>query len=421
MMSDQIDAIQANNAFALALYNQLRAGNATQNLIESPIAANLALTMTYAGAVGTTATQMATALQFGSASNASIFAGQNALSQALGGRAASAYAADLQLAADTGQSAPPESDYQLEVVNSVWGQQGYTWLTPFLNVLAEDYGTGIYVQDFESDPGGADALMNAWVAQETSGNIQNLIPSSDINDLTRLVVIDAIHLELPWQTAFEAYATQPASFTTQNGTMMATVSTPFMNLTNTYPYVDDGTAQIVWLPLANEQVMVAIALPHDDLPTYEAGLTTSSAVLEPPTASALVALSLPKISFTSPTFSLAAALQAMGMSEAFVPYGANFTGMTLGTGGDGGMNPNLYIGDVVEKADIGMAEDGVQASAAVAVVVSSAFTTVQSSTPPPTPVSMVVNRPYFFSVIDAPTGALLFMGHVADPTQTGGG
>jgi len=73
-------AVAANNAFAVDLFGRVRATAPAGNLLTSPISASLALTMTYAGAAGATATQMATALHFGAAAG-SIFDGQNAISQ----------------------------------------------------------------------------------------------------------------------------------------------------------------------------------------------------------------------------------------------------------------------------------------------------------------------------------------------------
>jgi serpin B len=104
------------------------------------------------------------------------------------------------------------------------------------------------------------------------------------------------------------------------------------------------------------------------------------------------------------------------MRLAFEPRVADFSGMTVA---DGGGNPDLYLGDVLQKADVGMAEEGVHASAVTTVIVESSAAS-GSSTTPPTPIPMVVNRPYFFSILDVPTGAVLFMGHIVDPTQTGG-
>ena len=405
-------AVAANNAFGSDLYSKLRTGNptaATSNLLTSPISASIALTMTYAGAVGDTATQMATALQYGTAGN-TIFDGQNALSQALASRAASALTSDTKVASDNGETAPSSADYQLQIVNSVWGEETYTWNTPFLDILAKDYGTGVYQQDFiaKSDP--ARLLINQWVSDETANKIKDLLPEGALDKTTRMVLVNAIHLKFPWATAFYVSATAPASFTTASAT---SVMTPFMNRTDTIAYVDDGSAQIVGLPLAGAQLGVVIALPHGDLATYEAGLTATSAGRTMPTASALVQLSVPKVTFTSPSFSLKTALVAMGMPLAFDPMHANFTGLCTTTpDGD-----NLYIGDVLQKATIAMQETGVEAAAATAVIVSGASV---EPTNPPTPIPMIVNHPYVISIVDIPTGALLFTGHVVDPTQAGG-
>ena len=158
-------AVQANNAFAVDLYAQLRAKSASTNLLSSPLSASIALTMTYAGALGTTATQMATALHLGSAAAtpptaSTIFAGQNALSQALAARAAAALQADSETAKGNDQPAPSSSNYQLQVVNSVWGESDYPWNASFLDILAQDYGTGVYLEDFATSYDPARVLIN---------------------------------------------------------------------------------------------------------------------------------------------------------------------------------------------------------------------------------------------------------------------
>ena len=403
-------AVSANNAFAVDLYGQLRASHASDNVLTSPISASLALTMTYAGALGTTATQMATAMHYGSAAG-TIFEGQNTLSQLLASRANAAYEADAKMAAQMpGQTAPDQSDYQLQVVNSVWGEKTYTWNAPFLDIMAEDYGTGVYLEDFVNDFDPARVLINDWVAQETANKITNLLPEGSLDDTTRMVLVNAIHLKLPWANAFDSSQTANAPFTTAAG---ATVSNPFMNQTGTMSYVDDGKAQIVGLPLSNSQIAVVIALPHGDLATYEAGLTATSAGIAMPTASNLVELSVPKVTFTSATFSLATALKAMGMPVAFDRGNANFHGLCT----DPPDGDNLYISDVLQKAMIAMQETGVEAAAATAVIMAG---TSGVAEPAPTPVPMVVNRPYVLSIVDVPTGAVLFLGHIVDPTQVGG-
>jgi serine protease inhibitor len=209
--------------------------------------------MAYAGAQGSTATQMAAALQFGADAGTSIFDGQNALSQALASRGP----AELTAAEQAGTPDASATDYELQVVNSVWGDQSYTWAA---------------------------------------------LPQTAVDNSTRLVLVNAIHLKFPWATPFIEALTAPGSFTRQDAT---TVSASFMKETATLSYEDDGQAQIVSVPLSGGQVSVVIALPHPDvtLATYEAALHAGSAALAPPPSASLVALSLPKATFISPSFS----------------------------------------------------------------------------------------------------------------------
>jgi serpin B len=400
-------AVSSNNAFAVDLYAHLRAGGSAGNLWTSPLSASLALTMTYAGAAGQTATEMATALHI-APGVPSIFDGQNALTQALAGRASAALASDQQDAKASGQAPSSADDYQLQVVNSIWGQQSYPWEPSFLDVMAKSYGTGLYLEDFVHQPDPSRQTINAWVSFETADKIDNLIPAGAIDTTTRMVLVNAIHLKLPWANPFLASATGPGTFTRGDGTA---VSASFMHESQTLPYLDDGQAQIVALPLAGRQLSVVVALPHAgvDLATYEAALAAgSSGALAPPSSSAVVTLSMPKVTFTSPTFSLVPALQAMGMTQLFDAAVADLSGLCAHP-------PNgehLYVADVLQKAMIAVEETGVEAAAATAVLVGETAAGVAS-------VTMVIDRPFAVAIVDVSTGAILFLGHIEDPTDSG--
>ncbi|HEX4477884.1 MAG TPA: serpin family protein, partial [Polyangiaceae bacterium] len=213
------------------------------------------------------------------------------------------------------------------------------------------------------------------------------------------------HLKFPWKAAFAPTATAAAPFTTTDGSM---VSPNVMHQESTFAYVDDGQAQIVALPLAGGELTVLVALPHGDLATYEAALSAGSAALTVPARSADVVLSLPKFDFTSPSFSLGDALKAMKMTDAFDKSLADFTPMCPNPP-DGA---RLFVSDVIQKATLAVQETGVEAAAATAVILGGTDAILE-----PTP--MVVNRPFVVSIVDAPTGALLFLGHIDDPTVGG--
>ena len=396
-------AVTANNAFALDLYSRVAKGTAT-NVLTSPISASLALTMTYAGARGTTASQMAMALHFDPAAG-SIFNGQNALSQALAARAASAFKLAQEQGPDPSGMVPSADDYKLDVVNSVWGETHDAWESPFLDILAKSYGTGVYLEDFASSPDPARLAINSWVSAQTANKINNLLGPGTLDTTTRVVLVNAIHLKFPWALPFTASQTKPGPFTKSDGSV---VQANFMNQSNFWSYVDDGQAQLVALPLTGNEIQVVFALPHGDLPTYEAALAAGTASLDLKNlGGGYVAVQVPKMTFTSQPFELTSALQAMGMTQAFDPS-ADFSGMCAHPSD----SEHIYFSDVVQKSTLALQETGVEAAAATAVVQDAAV----ADGPPP---QVILNRPFVVSIVDSTTGAILFLGHIADPTDQG--
>jgi serpin B len=397
-------AVTANNAFAVSLFAQVRGGPGATNIVTSPLSASVALTMAYAGGVGETATQMAAALQFGGDAGTSIFDGQNALTQSLKSRGA----AGLAAAQAGGVEDASASDYELSVVDSVWAERTETLAPSFLNRMATSYGAGVYLEDFINQPDPSRQAINAWVSSQTADKINDLLPPPSITSNTRLVLVNAIHLKFPWANPFLSADTQPGTFTRGDGTAVAP---NLMNQVATLPYLDDGQAQIVALPLYDGQLAAVIALPHSGvtLASYEGSLSSGSTAVTVPAGTSLVSLSLPKTTFTTPTFSLKNALTALGMVDAFNSNLANFSGLS---------SDPLYIDDVLQKAMISMEEPGVEAAAATAVIFADAGS--EPSLDAAAPVPMVVNRPYLVTVVDVPTGAILFLGHIGDPTQSGG-
>jgi len=102
------------------------------------------------------------------------------------------------------------------------------------------------------------------------------------------------------------------------------------------------------------------------------------------------------------------------MKEAFDPEHAHFEGMCAKPP----PNERLYVGDVLQKATIALQETGVEAAAATAVVMMTAEALHRG--PVPVPIPMIVNRPYLIAVVDVPTGAVLMLGQIDDPSDAGG-
>jgi serpin B len=111
-----------------------------------------------------------------------------------------------------------------------------------------------------------------------------------------------------------------------------------------------------------------------------------------------VLVALPKLDFKFRT-RLSSALQALGMRAAFGD--ADFTGIAAA---------DLAIGDVIHEAAIEVFEGGTVAAAATAVVLTG------SNSAAPQYLQLDIDRPFLFAIVDQPTGAVLFLGRVLDPT-----
>ncbi|MGA2232264.1 MAG: serpin family protein, partial [Tepidisphaeraceae bacterium] len=181
------------NAFALDLYSHL-AGN-SGNLSFSPYSISSALAMTYAGARGQTAEQMAQTLHF-----------------SVPGDTVHAAYAKLSLDLDGGGQMGNKTLYQLAVANALWGQSGMSYNPDFLSLLGRNYGASLREADFIGAPGAAADKINEWVEQNTMGKISRLISPGALDAQTRLVLVNAIYFKASWLAPFEPDRTRQSPF-----------------------------------------------------------------------------------------------------------------------------------------------------------------------------------------------------------------
>ena len=149
--ADQAQAVNGSNAFAIDLYAQLR--RQPGNLFFSPESISTAFAMTYAGARGETATQMATVFHFTLPSNR--------LHPAMGALLAAMNA--------------EHKDYELHVADALWGQQDEGFRENFLGLLRSDYGAGLRQVDFKSSPEAVRTDINQWIEKQTNDRIKDML------------------------------------------------------------------------------------------------------------------------------------------------------------------------------------------------------------------------------------------------------
>jgi serpin B len=380
---DQAELIGGNSAFAFDLYHFLK-DEKTGNLFYSPHSISLALAMTYAGARGETEQQMADTLHY-TLPQDRLHPAFNHLDLALASRGEGAEGKD-------------DGGFRLNIANTIWGQEDYEFLPEYLDTLALNYGAGMRLVDFVSDPEAARVAINDWVSDETEGRIEDLIPQGVIDELTRLVLTNAIYFNAAWAEPFDENQTQDGAFHLLDGSQ---VTVPMMHHTASYGYAEGEGYQAVELPYDGGELSMVILLPNEGaFDAFESSLDAGRVdVIVNDLTYQEVALTNPKFEIES-DFSLVEALAEMGMPIAF-SMDADFSGM------DG--TRELYIGEVLHKSFITVDEAGTEAAAATAVE-------MQLKGVPMEPVTVTVNRPFIFFIRDIETGAILFVGRVVDPS-----
>ena len=381
LTADAKAVAEGNNQFASDLYARLRSDKPT-NLFFSPYSISTALAMTDAGAKGLTEKQMSDVLRF-SVSRDKLGPAFAQLRQTL-------------------VSKDEKPDFQLRVANRLWGQQGFHFLPAYLQTTKDEYGAELGLVDFKKQAEGARKEINAWVEEQTDHKIKDLLAPGVLNSDSRLVLTNAIYFKARWQTEFTKGATADAPF---HVSAEKNDSVPMMHQTHRFSYGESEDVQALELPYGRGNLAMLILLPkkNDGLADLEKGLNGENvkkwtANLKP----RLVQVSLPKFKLNA-EFSLAKVLDSMGMKLAFSDQ-ADFTGMSN--------EEPLKISAVIHKAFVDVNEEGTEAAAATAVVITRAMAVM------PRPEETVVfhaDHPFVFLLRDHQTGSILFMVRLANP------
>ena len=376
--------VAAVQAFTADLY-AAAAAEGTDNLVLSPYSVAIALAMTRNGALGRTGREMDDVLHAPGID--SLNGGMNELTRRIDSRAREHELPDGETA-----------EVAVSVASSLWGQQDLTWEQEFLDVLAREYGAGMRLVDYVGDAENARGLINAWTADRTGDKIPELVPEGVLDNLTRLVLVNAIHFKAPWDTPFEEERTVAFHLADGTQTEIEMVSQHLRGA----GYAHGNGWAAVQVPYLGRELAMTVVLA-DDLAELEDrldGELLATLTKDRPAAGG-VNLTMPRWDFRT-RLDLKALLSQLGMPTAFDAEAAELEGMTTA-------EADLHLTHVLHEATITVDEDGTEAAAATGVVVG------VTSAPPEPPAEVVLDRPFLFVVHDVETGTPLFVGRVTDP------
>jgi len=366
------------NTFAFNFFRELYAEN-TGNLFVSPYSIFTALAMTYEGAKGETAHEMANVLGV-EQDNTSFHHYMKNLYEELNTKTV---------------------DYNISTANALWVKEDLELLESYLNVIREYYGGDATEVDY-ANPTKSAQIINQWVENHTNGLIKDLITESAIDPLTALILTNAIYFKGIWQTQFDPENTTDRTFKTKIGD---SINVPTMNLVETedvFNYTENDEVQILELPYTGNDISMIIVLPkEDDLsPIIESIEGSTFAEWTDSMVEIEVDIYLPKFKIET-SYTLNDYLQNLGMNIPFTSS-ADFTGI-ISSGG-------LFISQVLHKAFIEVNEEGTEAAAATAIIMT------LSQNGGPSRIVFDCDHPFMYLIQHKQTGTILFMGVINDPS-----
>ncbi len=370
--------VAGNTALALDLYQKLR--GAPGNVFFSPFGISTGLGLVYAGARGSTETELGHAAHFGLA--------QADLHPAFG-----------ELIARMSRL-EHGSRLTLVTANGLWCQQGHSFSSAFLELAHTQYRAEAEAADFKNAAGTASSRINAWVARRTHGRVETMLNSGRLGPDTRLVLCNALYFKGNWRSQFKVKETSPAPF---HLSADETVSVPMMaqEAELRMTWIEEPAATLLELPYYGGDLAMVIILPEAvaGLAEIENALTTEnlSAWLARLDASSShkTWVRLPRFT-TRQSVDLVPVLRSLGVVSAFDDQ-ADFSGM------DG--TTNLFLATALHRAFVEVNEVGTEAAA---VTLFEAKTKSMSN-------RFVADHPFLFFIRDRASGTILFLGRLTDP------
>lgn len=337
----------------------------------SPLSAQMAMALTANGATGETLDEMLAVLCPGG-----TLADLNSLCKKL-------------------QETLPVTDASttLSMANSVWHCDDITLLQPFTTFAADNYNAPTAAFD-KSTPAAAAALVNGWISDNTGGMIRDMLDESDFE--SDILLINALYFKSIWSQKFSKNNTKKEKFTNVDG------STNKVNMMNAQlenaKYAELNGTKLASLSFGNGAFFMNLALPAEGKTPADAMQILAGQSIG--WLNTKLNIKLPRFSAET-TMELQDIYQSLGMSRPFSSE-AQFDAMC---------DIPEYIGKIKQNCRLDVDETGAE-GAATTVVELLAWSNGMGSVPPEIEFTLHLNRAFAYTISEASTGAILFMGAV---------
>ena len=369
--------VEADNAFGLEIFQQIREKSDEENLMISPLSISLALAMAYNGADGSTKTEMEETLKLNGLSVDEINGSYQNLIAAL-------------------QSLDEEVVFEL--ANAIFYAHIFEVKPGFIETNQNFYDAEVNQLNFSSTL--AVGTINNWVAQKTHDKIPEII--DHLSDDDRMVLLNAIYFNGTWTKEFNDQGTKIRNFTKNDDSV---IEVPMMSKEDQLEYASNNLFSSVKLPYGNGQYNMLVFKPSGENNSQdiinELNPVNWENWLESFSVEEHVVVTMPRFKFAFEQ-SLNEALKALGMQKAFSPNLADFSKLS---------DEDVYISSVKHKSFIDVNETGTEAAAVTSIT----FTTTSVGTGEIQKIYFTVDKPFVFAITEKDTGAILFIGEVQNP------
>uniref|UniRef100_A0A8C9DUQ6 Serpin family B member 1 n=1 Tax=Prolemur simus TaxID=1328070 RepID=A0A8C9DUQ6_PROSS len=373
----------ANTRFALDLFRALNENNPTGNIFISPFSISSAMAMILLGTRGNTAAQLSKTFHFNSVEEI--------------------HSRFQSLHADINKHG---ASYILKLANRLYGEKTYNFLPEFLASTQKTYGAELASVDFQHASEDARKTINQWVEGQTEGKIPELLAAGVVDNMTKLVLVNAIYFKGNWQEKFMKEATEDAPFRL-NKKDTKTVKMMYQKKKFPYGYIEDLRCRVLELPYQGKELSMLILLP-DDIGDESTGLKKIEEQLtfeklhewtKPGNLGIIeVNVGLPRFKLED-SYILNSDLARLGVQDLFNSSKADLSGISGAR--------DIFISKIIHKSFVEVNEEGTEAAAATAGVATFAMLMPEEN--------FVADHPFIFFVRHNPSSTVLFLGRFSSP------
>ncbi|RZC41509.1 Serpin domain containing protein [Asbolus verrucosus] len=364
-----------NNLFAADIYKEVIKTN-NENVLISPLSAEIVFAMAQSGAKGKTGEEIRTSLHLPNTDEETQLVVKSVLPTLNG-----------------------NGSFQLYSANKMYVTDKFPVKEEFKQVATKVYQADLENVDFGHNVETADNI-NKWVEKQTQNKIHNLIESDMLDDRTVAILLNALYFKAKWNTHFDVSLTKKENFYKTAGDV---TEVDFMHVYDeNYNYYESEelNAKFLEIPFQGEDLSMVFVLPNEKTGLAALENRVEKVFGQHNFAGTLLNVTIPKLKIGSTT-DLRQVLENLGVKKAFSPNKADFTGAIDLKG--------FYINEAKQKTFIDVDEQGVEAAAI------SYIGWHFLSEPPKAIKEFVADHPFIFYI--KLKNFILFAGRVLTPEQ----